>query len=226
MSVSTISNATSATDLAPAAPQTGTTDLGEDTFLTLLTTQMQYQDPLDPMSNADFVAQLAQFSSLEELKTLGAGMESLYLVNVSMNNASMVNLLGQNVVAASDTIHYDGEGAQTIDYDADAAAESATITITDSDGGVVYTGDMGALAEGEGTWTWDGTATDGSAVPEGDYTVTITGTDANGGDVSVTNLIEGIVTDMDYSTGSPTPEVNGVAIDIGAIVRLSTPEGE
>ena len=223
MSTSSISGVTSATDLTTSTTETGTTDLGEDTFLKLLTTQMQYQDPLDPMSNSDFVAQLAQFSSVEQLKTLSDGMESLYLVNVSMNNASMVNLLGQGVVASSDTIHYDGEGDQEILYDAAASSEAATITITNADGDVVYTGDMGSLSEGEGTFTWNGTTTGGEQAEAGDYTVSIAATDTSGATVDVTSLISGTVTEVDYSSGSPVPEIDGVAVDIGAILRLSAP---
>lgn len=226
MSTSSISGVASATDLTSTTTETGTTDLGEDTFLKLLTTQMQYQDPLDPMSNSDFVAQLAQFSSVEQLKTLSDGMESLYLVNVSMNNSSMVNLLGKNVVATSDTIHYDGEGAQEINYNADASADTATVTITDEDGAVVYTGELGALEEGEGSFSWDGTTTTGEQAADGDYTISIDATDSNGDAVTVESLIEGTVTDVDYSTGSPVPKIDGVAIDIGAILRLSDAASE
>lgn len=226
MSVSGISGAASASDLAPSPASTGSTDLGQDAFLRLLTTQLQYQDPLDPMSNEEFVSQLAQFSSLEQLQSLNDGMESLYVVNTSMNNASMVSLIGQDVVAYSDTFHYDGEGDQTIHYSAASAAQESTLTVTDSDGTVVYSADMGMIGEGEGSWTWDGKNQDGQVVDAGDYTFSVTASTLDGEEVTVTPLIAGTINEMDYSTGTPQPKVDGVPVSIGDILRVSTGTSE
>lgn len=224
MDVSSVSGLTSASALSTGTTSTtGTTSLGEDAFLRLLTTQMQYQDPLEPMSNEEFVSQLAQFSSLEQLQGIGSDIESSYLVDVSMNNAAMVNLLGQTVVAKSDTFHYAGSGDQSVHFDCDGTADTAELTITDSDGTVVYSGSIGALADGEGSWTWNGKNTDGTVTePEGDYTFSITAATDAGDSVDVTGLIVGTVSTMDYSSGSPAPEVDGVPIEIGDILRVET----
>lgn len=226
MNVSGLNGAASASDLAPSPAATGSTDLGQDAFLRLLTTQLQYQDPLDPMSNEEFVAQLAQFSSLEQLQSLNDGMESLYVVNTSMNNASMVSLIGQDVVAYSDTFHYDGEGDQTIHFTAESAAQISTLTVTDSDGTVVYSADMGMVSEGEGDWTWNGKNQDGQVVEAGDYSFSITASTVDGAEVTVTPLIAGVITEMDYSTGTPQPKVDGVPVSIGDILRVSTGTSE
>ena len=227
MDLSSLSGVTSASDLAAEPATTGTTSLGQDAFLRLLTTQMQYQDPLEPMSNEEFVAQLAQFSSLEQLQGIQADLESLYLVGVSENNAAMVSLLGQTVVAQSDAFHYDGSDGTVLRYDAAAAADTASLTITDSDGTVVfYAENIGSLAEGEGSYAWDGKGTDGGTLPAGDYTFSITGADSDGDSIDVTELLRGTVTGMDYSTGSPTPSVDGIEIAIGDILRVEPPEAE
>lgn len=223
MDVSSTNGLTSSADLAAATKQTGTTALGQDAFLKLLTTQMQYQDPLNPMSNEEFVSQLAQFSSLEQLQGIGKDMESLYMVSVSQNNASMANLLGQDAVATSDTIHYSGKDSKELYYDSAGAIQEATVTISDSNGDVVFSGPMGAVAEGEGSWTWNGKTTSGAVAAEGDYTVSITGKDASNADVTVTGQVKGLVSDMDFSDGTPQPMVDGVAVGIGDILRLSTP---
>ena len=110
-----------------------------ESFLTLLITQLQNQDPLNPMNNEDFVAQLAQFSSLEQLQGVNTQLETLNMVNPSMNNASMVNLLGQDVVAISDTFHYSGEGSTEIHYNASSAITSGSVVIQNEDGDVVAT---------------------------------------------------------------------------------------
>lgn len=222
MSVSEVSAAATVASTS-STTQTGTTDLGEDTFLTLLTTQMQNQDPLEPMSNEDFVAQLAQFSSLEELQGISSGLESIYLLDASMNNAQMVNLIGQEVTAVGDSFAYSGEGSTELHYDAQGALSSGTVTITDADGTVVYTGDLGTAAEGEGSWTWDGKTTSGEQAPAGTYTFAVTGSDASGNEVVVDELNVGTVEEMSFESGTAQPTVNGVPIEIGDILRISTP---
>lgn len=207
---------------ASSVEETGDTDLGQDTFLRLLTTQLQNQDPTSPMSNEQFVAQLAQFSSLEQLQTLNSQVELLYYVNTSMNNAAMTNLLGQTVVAVSDTFHYEGSGTQEIYYDASGAAETSTLTITDADGSVVWSGSIGSLEEGEGTYTWNGEDQDGVALAEGDYTFSISGEDSDGSTVSVDGHIHGVVDEMSFDSGTASPSVNGITIDMGDIIRLYT----
>ena len=76
-------------------PALSNSGMGKDEFLKLLTTQLQNQDPMNPLQNHEFVAQLAQFSSLEQLTSANTSLESLYLAMASMNNASMTQLLGQ-----------------------------------------------------------------------------------------------------------------------------------
>jgi flagellar basal-body rod modification protein FlgD len=222
-----ISGVTAASDLAEAPATTGTTSLGQDAFLRLLTTQMQYQDPLEPMSNEEFVAQLAQFSSLEQLQGIQGDLESMYMVSVSQNNASMVNLLGQTVVAVSDRFHYDGGDGTFVRYDASGAASEAALTISDADGNVVfYEGNIGALEEGEGYWLWNGKGTDGGTLPAGEYSFTLTATNTDGNPVEVTGLLRGTIDEMDYSSGSAAPSIDGVDITIGDIVRVETEETE
>lgn len=221
MSTSSITGLYTAAEMTAAnAAAPASDELGKDSFLKLLTAQLQHQDPLNPMENSEFVAQLAQFSSLEQLQGLSDGMESLYLVNMSMNNASLTGLIGKDVVANGDTVHYDGEGDATLHFSADAKATESTISITDEDGTLVFSGDLGTLQAGDGTWTWDGKNLDGQACAEGDYTFTITGTDANGEEVAVTEKIYGTIDGMDLSSGSPLLTVDGVPIELSAIQSL------
>ena len=206
---------------ADAASATGTSALGQDSFLKLLTTQLQYQDPLNPMENSEFVAQLAQFSSLEELQGLSDGMESLYLVNMSQNNASMTNLIGKDIVATGDEFHYDGEGDQELHFDASGAAASSTVTITDADGKVVFSGKAGALASGDGSYTWDGKTTSGAQCEAGDYTFAVSAEDSDGASVEVTEQLVGTVDGMDLSSGTPMLTVDGIPLELSAIQSLS-----
>ena len=119
-------------------------------------TQLQHQDPLDPQKNEEFVAQLAQFSSLEQLTNANDSLDSLYVAMASMNNASMTQLLGKEVLAYGDTVHYDGSGEMDLNYESAGDATSATLTVTDESGKVVWTQELGSLESGEGSVTPEG----------------------------------------------------------------------
>ncbi len=225
MSIGSLTGVNTTSDIPSGAAATGSTDMGEDTFLRLLTTQLQNQDPTNPVSNEQFVAQLAQFSQLEQLQGLSSQMDALYLVNASMNNAAMTNLLGQTVVARGDRFHYDGQGDQELIFDASGAATDATVTVRDADGNVVYSEDIGALSDGEGSWTWDGRGLNGQQLPEGEYTFTVAATDGDGDAVDVTTMVRGVVDEMDFSTGSASPSIDGVRIDMADILRLDNGDG-
>lgn len=219
--MSTISSISTGFPTTSSTSTTGSDELDKDTFLRLLTTQLQNQDPLNPMANEDFIAQLAQFSSLEQLQGVNGQLETLNIVNSSMNNASMVNLLGQEVVAYSDTFHYSGEGEQEVMFDAASSFASATVTIRDEEGNVVDTVTLGAYDEGEGSFKWDGQGISGT-MEEGNYTFSVTATDANGNDVAVSGMVQGIIDEMSFANGAAEPSINGVAISIGNIIRLAT----
>ena len=206
------------------APAYGEDEMGQDAFLKLLTTQMAHQDPLDPMSNEQFVAQLAQFSSLEQLITMRTTMESVYMGVASMNNATMASLVGTHVVAVGNGINYDGSGSAELHYNASSDVSSGTLTIYDENGSAIYSRQVSNLDKGEGALEWDGRDNDGQPVPEGSYTFSISGTDDEGATVAVTELVAGPVDEMDYTSGNPKPTVQGINIEIGSILRLTTGE--
>lgn len=223
--VATISPLSSLYGAPEPVSTAGSSELGKDAFLRLLTTQLQYQDPSSPMKNEDFVAQLAQFSSLEQLTGLNETLSGVYVALAAMNNSSMANLLGTDVIARGDTIAYGGEGPETLNYSSPTAATSSTLTVYDESGGIVWSGDSGALAAGEGTLVWDGTDTTGAAVPEGTYTFAITAFDAAGVPIDVEERIVGTITEMDYSTGAPLPSIDGVMVPISDILTLTAGDG-
>lgn len=196
--------------------------MGRDTFLKLLTTQMQNQDPTNPMKNEEFVAQLAQFSSLEQLMGLQSVMEGVYVGVMSMNNASMAALVGAEVVATGDQVRVEGGEGVDLHFDAGASFESATVTIKDEDGNVVQTLPVDAQGEGEFIVHWDARDMDGSSVDDGVYSFEIEG--ADGEDLDVETRVVGTVTEMDYSSGVPQPSVEGVVVGIDAIQKLTAAE--
>jgi len=217
-----ISGISSLTDSNTSAAVTSAGDLGEDAFLRLLVTQMQHQDPLDPQSNEEFVAQLAQFTQLEKMTEANESLDSLYLAIASMNNASMTQLLGMDVVAYGDSFNYEGSGEETLHYDASSDVSTSTLTVTDESGSVIWSEDLGSLEAGEGTITWDGSTISGATAEAGKYTFTIDGYDSDGDDVEVTEMLHGEVDGMSFDTGTPVPSVDGIDIDLGDILEVLT----
>jgi len=197
-------------------------ELGQDSFLKLLVAQMQHQDPLNPQGNEEFIAQLAQFTSLEQLMGVNTALGDLYAATTSMNNASMTQLLGRDVTAYSDTISYDGEGPEEIHFSAPDEVERMSLTILDEEGKVVAREELNGIPKGEGSWRWDGTDVHGVQAKEGHYTVSLTAYDANGNPMEVRGLLKGTVDEMSYATGSPIPYIDGIEISIGAILKVET----
>jgi len=205
------------------APNTlGSSELGQDSFLKLLVAQMQHQDPLNPQGNEEFIAQLAQFTSLEQLMGVNTALGDLYAATTSMNNASMTQLLGRDVTAISDQVPYEGDGPQEIHYDAHDDVALMTVTILDEEGKVVSRVELNDIPKGEASWTWDGKDLHGVQAPEGTYSVAITAFDGSGNPVPVNSLLKGTVNEMSYQTGAPVPFVDGVEIAMASILRVET----
>jgi flagellar basal-body rod modification protein FlgD len=195
---------------------------GQDTFIKLLVTQMQYQDPLNPQSNHEFVAQLAQFTALEQLMGVNDKLASLYSATAAMNNASMTQLLGRQVVAYGDSFEYSGTGGKELHFEVMADTATATLTVLDEDGKVVARKELGALDQGESSWTWDGTNVHGNPIGEGTYTFKVTAKDSSGNEVFVNPLLVGEVDEMSYVSGTPTPSIDGTSFSIANILRVET----
>lgn len=215
-----VSGVSDAAALQAGGP-TGSADMGQDTFLTLLTTQMQHQDPLSPMANEEFLAQLAQFTSLEQLMGLNSTMQGAAMGIASLNNASMASLVGKEVVAMGDAVAYDGEAEEVaLWYDAPTSTP-ADLVIYDEDGDVVFSETV-SLEEGENSVVWDGRDRSGARLPEGTYTFELK---AQGDEpIEITELIRGTIDSMDYSTGNPLPTVEGVPVALADLIRLTVGE--
>jgi flagellar basal-body rod modification protein FlgD len=202
-----------------AAPEgVGSQELGKDAFLTLLTTQLRNQDPTSPVQNEDFVAQLAQFSSLEQLVGMQESLDAVYTGIAAMNNASMSSLLGKHVVAVGNTVEVRGDGA-TMHFEASDAYDGGTVTVFDENGSVVRTAEIPGGSAGEETWVWDGLDNSGMPVEDGTYTFSV----SLAGDPPPESreLMIGRVDEMDYTSGIPQPSVNGTVVPLDAILRLT-----
>ena len=179
----------------------GSSAMGKDQFLQLLVTQLQNQDPTQPMQNTEFVAQLAQFSSLEQLQNVNTNLSTGNLLNQSVNNSLSTSLIGKTIEATGDTITYAQGDQPKLSFNLSADA-NAKVEVVDSNGKTVATIKADGLKSGQNSVTWDGKTSDGTAAPAGTYTFKVTATDVNGNAVASSTLVQGKVTGVEFDNGA------------------------
>jgi flagellar basal-body rod modification protein FlgD len=198
--------------------------LGKDDFLKLLTVQLQHQDPLTPMENQDLIAQLAQFSSLEQLENINANLQSsmdldLILTQV-LNNTAAAGLIGRAVVAEGSEVKLESSGEAAVHFDLDADADRVVLSILDDTGAVVRTIEQKDMTAGRNEITWNGLDNTGNERPEGSYGFRVEAYDQEGDSVGVTQLIIGEISGVKFQNGEAVFIVGGLEVGIGDIVEL------
>ena len=195
-------------------------ELGKEDFLRLLTTQLNHQDPLNPMDNTEFVAQLAQFSGLEQLMNMGEGMNQLAMAQAVSNGTTMVGFIGKEVVYVGDGISHTEGATEQLAVDLERDAERVTITVHDAEGNLVRTIEAGAQKGGVRDVTWDGKDNNGNDVQSGEYTFKVSAEDKDGGRVESSTRIRGVVTGVTYESGFPELLIGGQRVPVGQVVEV------
>ena len=188
-----------------------------DTFLQILTTQLRNQNPLDPLDTNQFTQQLVQFSGVEQQLKTNQFLEAMMTSTQNANNSQAVSYIGKIVTAEGSKTEL-VEGKATWHF-ATAKAASITATVRDKDGNVVYT-KTGTVKQGESVFTWDGIGSDGRKKPEGSYSVTIEGRDADGKLVDVATQMTGEVTGIDFSGSEPVLIVGGAKVNLSSVLSV------
>jgi flagellar basal-body rod modification protein FlgD len=198
--------------------------LGKDDFLRLLTVQLQHQDPLTPLDNEDLIAQLAQFSSLEQLENINSNLQNnmdldLILTQV-LNNTAAAGLIGKTVVAEGDQVALDSSGSTTIHFDLASDAKRVVVRILDEGGAVINTIEQQDLLQGRNEFTWDGKDSSGNSRGEGTYQVTIEAFDREGNPVDSRPLTIGQITGVKFEDGEARLMVHGIMVGIAEILEI------
>ena len=189
-----------------------------NTFLNLLTAQIQNQDPLSPMDTTAWTTQLVQYSSVEQ--QLQANQYLSQIASASGNNmSSAVDYIGKTVSATSTTATMNN-GAATWDYNLASAASNVTLTVKDASGNTVYQ-TTGTGNSGNNTFTWNGQTANGNTDTTGDYTLSITSTDSSGNAVSNTVGVSGVVTSAQEDNGTLTLTVGGTEVPLANVTSVS-----
>lgn len=199
--------------------------MGRDAFLKLLVAQLKNQDPLKPQDNSAFVAELAQFSSLEQSMGVNDRLDQMMLQNQGMANSNVVNMVGQTATVKGSLITTDGSGIGVpVAFTQDRASASTVVQIQDANGKVVRTLDLGERPSGISRITWDGRSDDGLVQPAGTYAVSVKSSDADGGTVVVSQETTGTITGVAFDKGYPVLHLsNGVNAPVSDLLRVESP---
>jgi flagellar basal-body rod modification protein FlgD len=198
--------------------------MGKDDFLTLLVAQLQHQDPLNPAESTEFTAQLAQFSSLEQLQNIESTLSGFEVYQSTLNNIQSSGFIGKTVTATGSMFGVNGGNPDPIRFDMVNDADSVYIQIYDNFGGFVTDIQAGARQAGEQQMAWDGRDSNGAAVADGPYTFTVMAMNADGAIVNSNSYTTGIVTGVDYKTGATNLLINDREVPISSVVRIEETE--
>ncbi|RKX32213.1 MAG: hypothetical protein DRP46_01620 [Candidatus Zixiibacteriota bacterium] len=204
--------------------------LDKDDFMTLLVAQMTNQNPLEPMDNTEFIAELAQFSSLEQMQNMNALLEQSlewdYLQMQTVNNTNATSLIGREVQATFSNIYLDEDNLPQINYTSAEYAQSVTIEILNADGAVVRTLDMEDIAAGGNSIVWDGKDENGDRLESGFYTIQISAVNGEGESFTPSTYVEGIVDGVVYRDGSAYLQINGLEISLAEVTSIQAANEE
>jgi flagellar basal-body rod modification protein FlgD len=201
--------------------------MGKDDFLQLMLTQLKNQDPLNPMEGTEFAAQLAQFTSLEQLMNLNDAMETSinanYYLTQSINNTLSSTLIGKSVKLSGNEFKYSGQDDITLGYNLSAPASSCTVKIYNSAGQLVKTVNGAPSSSGDNKLIWDFTDNDGESVPEGEYTFEVEARDGNDELIAAEQYVLGLIEGVKFTEYGTALVVNGVDYMLSDILEIYDP---
>jgi flagellar basal-body rod modification protein FlgD len=199
----------------------GSSTMGKDEFLKLMMAQLSQQDPTAPSDSNAFVAQLAQFSSLEQMQNVNSSLQSLLVGQASQNNTGAINLVGKDVLYKTDQLILEAGKTPTASAKLGAEASEVTATITDSTGKIVRTIKLGGQPAGDVEVKWDGREESGNTAKPGTYTVSITAKDSKGNLVDVEQRATGRVTGVSFEKGYPEAILGEQRLKMSDIVEIN-----
>jgi flagellar basal-body rod modification protein FlgD len=188
------------------------------TFLTLLTTQLQNQNPLDPLDTNQFTQQLVQFAGVEQQLKTNDQLTALVSLQQTAQSTQALGFVGKTAVVDGSTAAL-ASGAATWNLSVPKNA-TVNISITNSTGQTVFSGNYPVNAGDNQAFGWDGKGNDGIQWPDGQYKLTATAADTAGNTVPVTTQIQGLVNSVDLTQTPPLLSINGQTYTVNQIKRI------
>ena len=191
-----------------------------ETFLTILTTQLQNQDPMEPMDSSEFTNQLVQYSSVEQQIKTNDQLEALTNMITSSNALSALNFVDTTITIDGSKGYLDEYGSVTYTFDADKEGKGS-VTIFNESGEIVANYTDVEVTEGRQSFQWDGNDFSGNRMAKGIYSIVVKAETEGGTKVAIQSEVTGEVTDVDLSSSEPMLTVDGQTIKLSQIKSVS-----
>jgi flagellar basal-body rod modification protein FlgD len=199
----------------------GTTLAGNfQSFLTLLTTQLQNQNPLDPLDTNQFTQQLVQVAGVEQQLKTNDSLTTLVSLQQTAQSTQALGFVGKTAVVDGSTAALKNSAAT---WELSVPSNSnVNISITNSTGQTVFSGNYSVTAGSNQAFSWDGKGNDGTQWPDGQYKLTATAADSAGNSVAVTTQIQGVVSSVDLTQSPPLLSINGQTYTVSQIKSIAS----
>ena len=211
-----------ATTTSSSTSAQGQLDTNYQTFLTLLTTQLQNQDPLSPMDSSQFTNQLVLFSQVEQQIQTNSNLSTLISASNTNTTQQALGYIGLDVTATGDSFKYDGTDSVKLGYTLPSQSATTTIGVFNSAGVEVYS-TPGQTAAGSFNTAFAGQDNEGNALPAGTYTVQVSATDSTGAPLTVATTVPGQVTGVSTSNGTTYLTVNDQQVPLSSVTSATYP---
>ena len=189
------------------------------TFLTLLTTQLQNQNPLDPLDTNQFTQQLVEFASVEQQLKTNDSLSTLVSLEQTAQSTQALTFVGKTAVVNDNTAALTNSQAT---WELNVPSNSnVNVSIANSSGQTVFSGTYAVNAGNNQPFTWNGQGNDGTQWPDGQYTLTATATDSSGNSVGVTTQVQGVVSSVDLTQSPPLLTINGQSYTVNQIQSIA-----
>lgn len=196
-------------------------ELGKDAFMKLLMAQMRHQDPLEPADAKEFVTQLSQLTSVEQLNSIRERLGALELASIGGLNQDAAAMVGKVIEADTGALRLGSFGPVNTRFHLEGDAQEVTIIVRDSQGRPVRTDALGERAHGQNDFTWDGLDDEGSRMPPGTYTLEVQATDSSGNTVAARTRVQGRVSSVSYENGIPEMDIEGTRVRMSDVITIS-----
>jgi flagellar basal-body rod modification protein FlgD len=191
------------------------------TFLTLLTTQLQNQNPLDPLDTNQFTQQLVQFAGVEQQLRTNDSLSTLVSLQQTAQATQALEFVGKTaIVDGNTTAMVNSKATWELNV---PSTSTINITIANSAGQTVYTGNFSANAGDNQPFVWNGQASDGTQLPDGIYKLTATAQDSSGNTVAIPTQVGGTVSAVDLTQSPPMLSINGQSYTMSQIKAIGAP---
>jgi flagellar basal-body rod modification protein FlgD len=213
----TTSNGTSS---AAAANALANTQIAGNfqSFLELLTTQLQNQNPLSPLDTNQFTQQLVEFAGVQQQINTNDSLATLVSLQQTAQSSQALQFVGKTAVVSGNTATLTNSEA-TWEFNIPSAS-NVTISIASSSGSTVFSNTFAANAGNNQVFNWNGLGTDGTQNPDGNYTLTATAKDSNGNTVGVTTSVAGVVSSVNLTQSPPLLSIGGQTFTVNQVQSI------